>query len=197
LGKVEEGGSRRCVGASTQRASDVLTRLQSHAGVEWEPLDHAGAQEIVSKIFDSDGGEDVRLWLGDSGEVRFVRRRRLSPMAYRLSRCFPPVQPIVPQAFTSRHPAMTIHESWQVRSAPERCLCPLRAHLISALSSTRNATTIASFSSRLGLPRPPAHPERPAVLLTRSSAQRHLILLLLISSLLAPEGASSFLSAPL
>lgn len=38
--------------------------------ITWEALDHAGAQDIVSKIFDSDGGEDVRQWLGDSGEVR-------------------------------------------------------------------------------------------------------------------------------
>lgn len=37
--------------------------------MKWEALDHAEAQEIVSRIFDSDGGEDVASWIGNSGEV--------------------------------------------------------------------------------------------------------------------------------
>ncbi|ORY90294.1 amidase signature domain-containing protein [Leucosporidium creatinivorum] len=76
-----------------ERALDEVTealRKAGHEVVDWEPLDHAGAQEIVSKIFDSDGGEDVKQWLGDSGE------------------------PIMPQVFTSQHPAMSAHESWQL-----------------------------------------------------------------------------------
>ncbi|KAL8292750.1 hypothetical protein RQP46_001362 [Phenoliferia psychrophenolica] len=68
----------------------ILTDVMVSKVVVWHALDHAGAQEIVSKIFDADGGEDVRQWLGDSGE------------------------PILPQVFTSQHPAMTIHESWQM-----------------------------------------------------------------------------------
>lgn len=80
----------------------------------WEPLDHSGAQDIVSKIFDSDGGEDVKQWLGESGEVRSritfcFRSMADQPLLCSLS------QPIMPQVFTSQHPAMSIHESWQVR----------------------------------------------------------------------------------
>jgi len=65
-------------------------RAAGHEVIEWEALDHAGAQEIVSKIFDSDGGEDVRRLLGNAGE------------------------PLMPQTFTSQHPAMGVWESWQV-----------------------------------------------------------------------------------
>ncbi|GAA6008101.1 hypothetical protein JCM10207_007030 [Rhodosporidiobolus poonsookiae] len=76
-----ERGMRECV---------EKLRAAGHEVIEWEPLDHAGAQEIVSRIFDSDGGEDVRQWLGNSGE------------------------PILPQVFTSQFPAQTMHESWQL-----------------------------------------------------------------------------------
>ncbi|KAK4702147.1 amidase, partial [Phenoliferia sp. Uapishka_3] len=101
---VELAGEKKCFGTMRwdglvrchppiERALDeVAVKLQAagHEVVTWDPLDHAEAQEIVSRIFDSDGGEDVRQWLGESGE------------------------PILPQVFTSQHPAMTIHESWQL-----------------------------------------------------------------------------------
>lgn len=61
--------------------------------VEWEALDHAYAQSIVSKIFDADGGEDVRRALGDTGE------------------------PILAQVFSSQHPAMSVWDSWQLNQA--------------------------------------------------------------------------------
>ncbi|KAM0751264.1 amidase [Meredithblackwellia eburnea MCA 4105] len=72
--------------------NEVAAKLREagHEVVEWTPLDHAGAQEIVSQIFDADGGEDMRQLLGDSGE------------------------PILPQIFTSQHPAMSMHQSWQL-----------------------------------------------------------------------------------
>ncbi|BGP12227.1 hypothetical protein JCM10213_007485 [Rhodosporidiobolus nylandii] len=76
-----ERGTRECV--------DKL-RAAGHEVIEWQPLDHADAQEIVSRMFDADGGEDVRRWIGDSGE------------------------PILPQVFTSRYPPLTLHESWQL-----------------------------------------------------------------------------------
>ncbi|GAA5867560.1 hypothetical protein JCM1840_002551 [Sporobolomyces johnsonii] len=65
-------------------------RAAGHEVVEWKPLDHAGAQDIVSRIFDSDGGEDVRRRIGDSGE------------------------PVLPRVFVSQHSAMSVHESWQL-----------------------------------------------------------------------------------
>lgn len=76
-----------------ERALDetvAALRRAGHEVIEWDALDHASAQEIVSRIFDADGGEDVRGWLGDSGE------------------------PIMPQVFTSQHPAMSTWEGWQL-----------------------------------------------------------------------------------
>ncbi|GAA5930372.1 hypothetical protein JCM3775_004371 [Rhodotorula graminis] len=65
-------------------------RAAGHEVVDWEPLDHAGAQDTVSRIFDADGGEDVRRWIGDSGE------------------------PLLPQVFASQHPVMSVCGSWQL-----------------------------------------------------------------------------------
>ncbi|GAA6041540.1 hypothetical protein JCM8097_004252 [Rhodosporidiobolus ruineniae] len=65
-------------------------KAAGHEVVNWDSLDHAAAQEIVSRIFDSDGGEDVRRLIGDSGE------------------------PILPQVFTSQFPAISVYESWQL-----------------------------------------------------------------------------------
>ncbi|GAA5845141.1 hypothetical protein JCM11251_008008 [Rhodosporidiobolus azoricus] len=76
-----ERGMRECV---------EKLKAAGHEVIEWQPLDHAGAQEIVSRIFDADGGEDVRRLLGGTGE------------------------PIIPQVFTSQFPAQTMHESWQL-----------------------------------------------------------------------------------
>ncbi|GAA5912132.1 hypothetical protein JCM6882_003063 [Rhodosporidiobolus microsporus] len=76
-----ERGMRECV--------DKL-KAAGHEVVDWEPLDHAGAQEIVSRIFDADGGADVKSLIGESGE------------------------PILPQIFTSQFPAQSMHESWQL-----------------------------------------------------------------------------------
>lgn len=72
----------------------------------------------MSKIFDSDGGEDVRQWLGESGEVRCFHNNLTLVLANA------PIQPILPQVFTSHHPAMTIHESWQVRLLPDWLVPP-------------------------------------------------------------------------
>ncbi|GAA5860318.1 hypothetical protein JCM8547_003461 [Rhodosporidiobolus lusitaniae] len=76
-----ERGMRECVEALKKAGHEVI---------DWTPLNHSGAQEIVSRIFDADGGEDVRRLIGDSGE------------------------PILPQVFTSQYPAMSMWESWQL-----------------------------------------------------------------------------------
>ncbi|GAA5854137.1 hypothetical protein JCM9279_002846 [Rhodotorula babjevae] len=84
-------------------------RSAGHEVVDWEPLDHAGAQDIVSRIFDADGGDDVRRWIGDSGE------------------------PLLPQVFASQHPAMSVHESWQLNKRRDA----YRQRFLSAYLSTR------------------------------------------------------------
>ncbi|GAA5981165.1 hypothetical protein JCM11641_003132 [Rhodosporidiobolus odoratus] len=96
-----ERGMRECV---------EKLREAGHEVVEWKPLDHAGAQDVVSRIFDADGGEDVRNWLGDSGE------------------------PILPQVFTSQHPAMTVHESWQLNRRRDA----YRQRFLAAYLATQN-----------------------------------------------------------
>ncbi|KAI5479485.1 hypothetical protein MNV49_003427 [Pseudohyphozyma bogoriensis] len=89
---MRSDGDVRCHPPIERALDETVEALRKagHEVVEWEPLDHKGAQEIVGRIFDSDGGTDVNLWLRDSGE------------------------PIMPQVFTSQHPAMTVHESWQL-----------------------------------------------------------------------------------
>ncbi|GAA5892015.1 hypothetical protein JCM8208_002971, partial [Rhodotorula glutinis] len=75
---------------AAQQEAPVVRVVRRPGLVDWKPLDHAGAQDIVSRIFDADGGEDVRRWIGDSGE------------------------PLLPQVFASQYPAMSVHESWQL-----------------------------------------------------------------------------------
>lgn len=123
----EEGSVKKCFGVMRwdglvrphppiERGMDetvAALRAAGHEVIEWEALDHAGGQDIVSSLFDADGGEDVRRLLGDSGE------------------------PVMPQTFTSQHEAMTVWESWQLNKRRD----VYRQRFLEAYLATRARTT--------------------------------------------------------
>ena len=58
----------------------------------------------------------MQRWIGDSGEVRLFLSFFSSSASASLTLGSLAPQPLLPQVFASQHPAMSMYESWQVRT---------------------------------------------------------------------------------